>query len=183
MSNEPLGIVDALQARRVQYARFIRPLDRVAAKTHTITVDLKAGTRIVDSGAPPPPPPPVADKPRKRVKRRLDPDDLPPTKNRKILASRYSVRQVLEAVAEAYQLPVYALVSVTRSQRVARPRFAAALLLREKRFMSHTRIGHSLGKRDHTTVLYEVRRAKILRQTDLQWAADYRAAEHALCRP
>ncbi len=157
-----------------------QPFYRPVAKTHTITVDLKAGTRIVENG-PPGAKPPVLKARRKRVVRRLDPNDLPPTKHRAVIESPYSVQDVLTAVAASFDLPIYALTSKTRSQRVARPRFAAALLLREKRFMSFKRLGHALGRRDHTTMMHEVKRARVLRETDPKWAADYHAAEWILC--
>lgn len=183
MSLERLGIVEQRQADRVTFARFFARPDRVAVKSHTITVDCaRPDERIVESGDTRHAPPPIAAKPRKKVRRRLDPDDLPPTMNRVIRASRYSVRQILEAVAASYNLPVYALVSATRAHRVARPRFAAALLLREKRYMSSKRIGHAL-KRDHTTALHEVRRAKWLLLNDTAWAANYHAAELLLSKP
>lgn len=161
---------------RILGKRYFPPV----AKTHRIVVDLKnpeartvetiVGDKLL---APKPAPKPAAELVL----------DLPPTLRRIIPDAGYTVREILEAVAESYKVTLYALLSPARSRIYAYPRFAAAKLLRDKRLMSYARIGFSLGRRDHSTAINEIHRATDLLETDPRWAANYHAAELALCRP
>lgn len=186
---EALGIVAENLAKRAKYARFAyRPPCYAMAKSARITVDIPAGTRKVEylDGVKRREPAPIIVKveppkpaPPKHVKR-PDYPDLPVTKDRKIPETPHSTRDIVEATAEAFNVTVYMLLGPQRDQKLARPRFAAAKLLREKRLMSYTRIGFALGRRDHTTALSQVRRADELLECDLDWAARYHVALSAL---
>lgn len=96
---------------------------------------------------------------------------------------RYTVRAILEAVSEAYGVTLAELLnSRYRPQRLALPRFAVSRLLRDKRNLSYPNIGRALGQ-DHSTAIHGCKRASGLLESDPEWTAAYRAAEHALCRP
>ena len=61
---------------------------------------------------------------------------------------------IVQAVAEAFGLPLERLIGRDRSREVALPRQIAMYLLREETGISLPQIGEVLGGRDHTTVLY-----------------------------
>jgi len=65
-----------------------------------------------------------------------------------------SPSEIIEGVARFYGLEVEDLRGPRRSKRVAVPRQVAMYLLREETDASLPQIGHELGGRDHTTVLY-----------------------------
>jgi len=65
-----------------------------------------------------------------------------------------SPSEIIEAVAQFYGLEVEDLKGPRRNKRVAVPRQVAMYLLREETDASLSQIGHDLGGRDHTTVLY-----------------------------
>jgi chromosomal replication initiator protein len=62
--------------------------------------------------------------------------------------------EVVKSVADAFGIPVDRMLSRDRSQVVALPRQIAMYLLREEANVSLPQIGHALGGRDHTTVMY-----------------------------
>jgi chromosomal replication initiator protein len=61
---------------------------------------------------------------------------------------------IVQAVAEAFGLPMVQLIGRDRSREVALPRQIAMYLLREETGISLPQIGEVLGGRDHTTVMY-----------------------------
>jgi chromosomal replication initiator protein len=65
-----------------------------------------------------------------------------------------TVDQVLEAVAEFYNVDLNDLTGRSRSKEVVIPRQVAMFLLREETDASLPQIGELLGGRDHTTVMY-----------------------------
>jgi chromosomal replication initiator protein len=62
--------------------------------------------------------------------------------------------QIVQAVAEAYNVPLDRMLSRDRSRQVALPRQIAMYLLRKDANISLPQIGDTLGGRDHTTVMY-----------------------------
>lgn len=64
------------------------------------------------------------------------------------------ITEVVRTVADAFGVPVERILSRDRSQVVALPRQIAMYLLREEANVSLPQIGHALGGRDHTTVMY-----------------------------
>ncbi|PWH16126.1 MAG: chromosomal replication initiator protein DnaA [Anaerolineae bacterium] len=64
--------------------------------------------------------------------------------------------KIIELVAREWQISVDAIRSRDRSQKVAEPRQVAMYLLRNKTDASLPQIGHALGGRDHTTVMYAI---------------------------
>ena len=66
--------------------------------------------------------------------------------------------KILEAVAHDGGVDVKDLLGQNRSAKVARPRQIAMYLLRELNETSLPQIGELLGGRDHTTVLYAIRK-------------------------
>ena len=141
------------------------------AKMHRITVDIPSGKRTIERNASPP-------KVLKIKRARCHPPivELPKTVNRPqqpTPSQAVTPLQVLEAIATAYGVTVEGLLGPSHKQAIAVPRFAAAHLLKAKRGMSTTQIGHVLGRRDHTTVVWALRRAYGLMGRDLDWTARY----------
>ncbi|MBI3627397.1 MAG: chromosomal replication initiator protein DnaA [Candidatus Sungbacteria bacterium] len=65
-----------------------------------------------------------------------------------------SVKKVLKAVAEFYDVEEKALTNHSRKKEVVKPRQIAMYLLREEMKSSFPFIGEKLGKKDHTTVIH-----------------------------
>ena len=76
--------------------------------------------------------------------------------------------QLVEAVAQAFNIAVERLLSRNRSQEVALPRQVAMYLLREEAKLSLPQIGEILGGRDHTTVMYGCQKIADLLEKDEQ---------------
>jgi hypothetical protein len=152
------GIVSAAAARRRTFARHITKPYLPPAKTHTITViNLKTGERTVSTTVAPNP---VAAKPAKPT-----PPPAPPT-----ISRPDGVRAILSVVARHWSVGVPALLGAGRSNRLAHPRFAAMVLIKDRLGLSTPAIGRVLGKRDHTTVVSGLRRAATLIENDPEWA-------------
>jgi chromosomal replication initiator protein len=66
--------------------------------------------------------------------------------------------KILDAVAEYEGVEIKDLIGQNRSAKIARPRQIAMYLLREINETSLPQIGELLGGRDHTTVLYAIRK-------------------------
>ena len=66
--------------------------------------------------------------------------------------------KILDAVAEYEGVDIKDLIGQNRSAKIARPRQIAMYLLREINETSLPQIGELLGGRDHTTVLYAIRK-------------------------
>lgn len=75
-----------------------------------------------------------------------------------LLPPRYNFHpeKIIELVAREWQVSVDAIRSRDRSQKIAEPRQVAMYLLRNKTDASLPQIGHVLGGRDHTTVMYAI---------------------------
>ena len=75
-------------------------------------------------------------------------------------------KQVLQAVADEFEITQDELISRSRAQRVALPRQVAMYILREESDISLPKIGDLLGGRDHTTVMYGHDKITDLMETD-----------------
>jgi len=67
-------------------------------------------------------------------------------------------QRIIDVVAQTHNLTPERLLSRDRSRDVAIPRQIAMYLLREEANMSLPQIGQVLGGRDHTTVMYAIRK-------------------------
>lgn len=85
---------------------------------------------------------------------------------------RPTMRAIADTFAEERGLTLAALRGPCRSQDICRPRQELMWILRDKALWSLPQIGRFLGDRDHTTILYGVRR----HQARLDAAAASRAA-------
>lgn len=85
-------------------------------------------------------------------------------------------RWCVEAVALASDATTTAILSRQASQATARPRFVAYYLARVAVGMTYAEIGRAIGRRDHSTVLHGVRRARLLLVSDAAFAAMARRA-------
>jgi len=79
---------------------------------------------------------------------------------------RPSIEKIQEAVSSHYGLTVAKLTSGSREQKVAQPRQIAMFLCREIAEETFQSIAEKFNKKDHTTVISAVDRAKELIETD-----------------
>lgn len=93
--------------------------------------------------------------------------------------------RILDAVAAVTGVSVAALRGRRRARSVARARQVACWMLAHHTGLSLPAIGARLGGRDHTSVLYGLRRAEALRDADTNFAGalDRCAARLAARRP
>ena len=75
-------------------------------------------------------------------------------------------QHVIEVVAETYNLTTAELTGRDRSRAVALPRQIAMYLMRKEADISLPQIGSELGGRDHTTVMYAIKKITNLLETD-----------------
>lgn len=144
---------------------------RPAAKTHIITVNIKAETRTVETRDGSRPPPSTVPRARKPIPVAARP--TPPASGTGVPSRRH----ILDAVAETFKVTVSALVGPSHDKRSAYARFAAIRLMRDKCKMSYPQIGRALSGRDHTTIMGALRRAEYLLEANAEWAERYHAAE------
>lgn len=67
---------------------------------------------------------------------------------------RYSVKEVVDIVAQFYQIDKASIYEKTRKKEIVKPRQVAMYLLREDVNESYPSIGENIGGRDHTTVIH-----------------------------
>jgi chromosomal replication initiator protein len=79
---------------------------------------------------------------------------------------RPSIEKIQEEVSSHYGLTVAKLTSGSREQKVAQPRQIAMFLCREIAEETFQSIAEKFNKKDHTTVISAVERAKELIETD-----------------
>jgi len=82
--------------------------------------------------------------------------------------SKPTADQIIEAVADYFELEPAAFQGRSRCQAIARPRQVAMYLIREETGASLPSIGEMLGNRDHTTVLYGCERIADLIEEDAE---------------
>lgn len=161
-ANDPIGYIEALHAKR----------DAVLS---TARISPAARARIMGATLRYVPVVKVAAKEKYTL-----PLDLPATNRRIIPAVRYSTRQVLDAVSDAFGIGVRAMLRGGNSPIFTRPRFAAALLLKEHMQMSRPRMANVFGCKSEASGWDMLKRARELLVTDPEWAARYHAAERIL---
>jgi hypothetical protein len=85
------------------------------------------------------------------------------------------VARIQRVVAEHYRIPFREMTSARRSRDVARPRQVAMYLARELTPFSLPTIGKFFGNRDHTTILYAIRKIGDLDENDPRMSSDINA--------
>ncbi len=199
--NERLGIVEALEGRRTTFADRHPALARFfqgkgprydKPNVHRITVDCRTGARTVEQiakeivtdpayasmptignimklqaiakAAPAMPAFVMTKTPSGRPQRKLTPNFTSAT---------------IDIVCEVWSVKAVKLMSAERSRRIAYPRFAAFLLIRERSGVSLPQIARTFT-RDHTSVMHGIRVARELLETDPAWRANYDRAQALL---
>ncbi len=71
-----------------------------------------------------------------------------------------SIKEVIKAVADFYQIDEASIYEKTRRKEVVKPRQLIMYLLREDFNISYPTIGQKLGGRDHTTVIHSCEKIK-----------------------
>ena len=79
---------------------------------------------------------------------------------------RITIEEIQRRVAAHYNIKPAELSSNRRAQAVVRPRHVAMYLAKQLTSRSLPEIGRKFGKRDHTTVMYAIRRIEELRPKD-----------------
>ena len=79
---------------------------------------------------------------------------------------RITIEEIQRRVAQHYNIKAAELSSSRRAQAVVRPRHVAMYLAKQLTSRSLPEIGRKFGKRDHTTVMYAIRRIEELRPKD-----------------
>lgn len=90
------------------------------------------------------------------------------------------ISEIKKAVCRAYNITLTDLMSDRRTLDAVLPRQIAMYLMRHLTTMSLPLISRHLGKKDHTTILYGVRRIEQLRKNDERLGAEIRALEEQL---
>lgn len=85
--------------------------------------------------------------------------------------ARPSVRLIKEIVAEHYGVTLLDMDSQRRTASLVRPRQVAMYLAKNLTLHSLPAIGRQMGRRDHTTILYAVRKFDALTKSDAELAA------------
>ncbi|MCJ7510284.1 MAG: chromosomal replication initiator protein DnaA [Dehalococcoidia bacterium] len=80
-----------------------------------------------------------------------------------------SSQAVLEAVSQYFDLPIQTLTGKSRAKEIAEARHIAMYLLREDAHLRVTEIARLLGGRDHSTVIYGLRKMDHALTTDTQF--------------
>lgn len=77
-----------------------------------------------------------------------------------------TIETIQRAVTEFYQIRMSDMKSHRRGRNIARPRQIAMYLCKQLTTKSYPEIGKHFGDRDHTTVMYAVKKIEELRETD-----------------
>lgn len=85
-----------------------------------------------------------------------------------------SISNIQKTVAEYFGIRTADLTSAKRTRTLARPRQVAMCLAKELTNHSLPEIGEAFGGRDHTTVLYAIRKVAELRDSEHQLEEDYK---------
>ncbi|UWQ21464.1 chromosomal replication initiator protein DnaA [Jannaschia sp. W003] len=93
---------------------------------------------------------------------------------------KLTIDEIMKRTCEHYNLRMSDMVSARRSRSVARPRQMAMYLAKKLTPRSYPEIGRKFGGKDHTTVLYAVRKIESLMQTDPQLAEDAQMLQRRL---
>ncbi len=93
---------------------------------------------------------------------------------------KVTIEEIMKVTCEHYALRMTDMTSARRARSVARPRQMAMYLAKKLTPRSYPEIGRKFGGRDHTTVLYAVRKIEELMAEDSQLAEDARLLQHKL---
>ncbi|PWJ14472.1 chromosomal replication initiator protein [Jannaschia seohaensis] len=85
---------------------------------------------------------------------------------------KLTIDEIMKKTCEHYNLRMSDMTSSRRSRAVARPRQMAMYLSKKLTPRSYPEIGRKFGGKDHTTVLYAVRKIEELIAADVQIAED-----------
>jgi chromosomal replication initiator protein len=85
---------------------------------------------------------------------------------------KLTIEEIMKRTCEHYNLRMSDMTSARRTRSVARPRQMAMYLAKKLTPRSYPEIGRRFGGKDHTTVLYAVRKIEELIQRDPQIAED-----------
>jgi chromosomal replication initiator protein len=85
---------------------------------------------------------------------------------------KVTMDEIIKKTCEYYNIRQADLMSANRSRAIARPRQIAMFLCKKLTTRSLPEIGRKFGGRDHTTILYGVRKIEELMQVDSQIAED-----------
>ncbi|MCU4651597.1 chromosomal replication initiator protein DnaA [Roseibacterium sp. SDUM158016] len=85
---------------------------------------------------------------------------------------KVTMDEIIKKTCEYYNIRQTDLMSSNRSRAIARPRQVAMFLCKKLTTRSLPEIGRKFGGRDHTTILYGVRKIEELMQVDSQIAED-----------
>lgn len=167
LSDLDIGIVTERQADLAAFvARHPHMADRVLGRRPSfvagrpdriVTVHCRTGERTVEM-LPPESKPIIVRKPR----------PAPVFKSQ-------AIRRVVVAVCATWDVTPSDLLSHTRTQSLALPRFAVMRMLFRRVGWSLSKIGREM-RRDHTSVMHGIDRAKELSRHNLSWRAKYDAA-------
>ena len=94
--------------------------------------------------------------------------------------SRLNIRTIGQVVADYYGVDWSDIISAGRSQNIVRPRHVTMWAARGHTALSLFQIGLRCGGRDHSTVLYAVRKIDLLRSTDSEVEQELREIEGLL---
>jgi hypothetical protein len=155
------------------------------AKEHRIIVDIRLGTRRVETIEPP-----HAAKRNPFQPIELPAAVLPPVPSGVIrvpdaigrIVCRQAARRILAVVANLWEVRIDDLQGPRKHAELVAARHAAYLLIRERLGYSTPLIGRQLGDRDHTSVLQGIRRAHQRLAAEPDWAAKYDAARKAVAQ-
>ncbi|MEM8848682.1 MAG: chromosomal replication initiator protein DnaA [Pseudomonadota bacterium] len=90
----------------------------------------------------------------------------------RVTEKRLTIDDIMKKTCEHYNLRMSDMTSARRSRSVARPRQMAMYLAKKLTPRSYPEIGRKFGGKDHTTVLYAVRRIEELIAAEPQIAED-----------
>ncbi len=93
---------------------------------------------------------------------------------------KLTIEQIMKITCEHYALRMSDMTSARRARNVARPRQMAMWLAKKLTPRSYPEIGRKFGGRDHTTVLYAVRKIEELIADDPQVAEDAQLLQRKL---
>lgn len=90
------------------------------------------------------------------------------------------LEDIMNTAAGYFNISLADLVSDNKKRIYAYPRQVAMYLARAHRGLSYKEIGRSFGNKDHSTVIYAIRRVQALRETEKKVANDLKIIESLL---
>ncbi len=92
--------------------------------------------------------------------------NIGPVLGKKLESKQDAVEQVLQVVADEYEVKPEEILGPSRKSEVALARHVAAHFLYQNTDLSFRGIALSLGRNDHTTILNSIKRVEELMKTD-----------------